>query len=54
MQNLDENSLDCAASKPDLAQQRQEFRGLSNKVYFNFGGQGTLPRGQIRSDYRCL
>jgi L-cysteine/cystine lyase len=27
-----------------LEQYRQEFPGLANKVYFNFGGQGTLPR----------
>jgi len=49
MQNLDENSLDCAPSKPDLAEQRQEFRGLSNKVYFNFGGQGTLPKAGLEA-----
>ncbi len=23
---------------------RQEFPGLANKIYFNYGGQGTLPR----------
>ncbi|MFM7789401.1 MAG: aminotransferase class V-fold PLP-dependent enzyme, partial [Microcystis panniformis] len=45
----DENSLDCAPSKPDLAEQRQEFRGLSNKVYFNFGGQGTLPKAGLEA-----
>jgi len=49
MQNLDENSLDYAVSKPDLAEQRQEFRGLSNKVYFNFGGQGTLPKAGLEA-----
>lgn len=27
-----------------LEQYRQEFPGLTNKAYFNFGGQGTLPR----------
>lgn len=32
-----------------LEQQRQEFPGLANKVYFNFGGQGTLPRSALEA-----
>ncbi|YAI81715.1 MAG: aminotransferase class V-fold PLP-dependent enzyme [cyanobacterium endosymbiont of Rhopalodia sterrenbergii] len=32
-----------------LEQQRQEFPSLSNKVYFNFGGQGTLPRSALEA-----
>ncbi|XHU95619.1 MAG: aminotransferase class V-fold PLP-dependent enzyme [cyanobacterium endosymbiont of Rhopalodia gibba] len=32
-----------------LQQQRQEFPSLSNKVYFNFGGQGTLPRSALKA-----
>ncbi len=32
-----------------IEQQRQEFPGLSNKVYFNFGGQGTLPRSALEA-----
>ncbi|MGB5596073.1 MAG: aminotransferase class V-fold PLP-dependent enzyme [Crocosphaera sp.] len=33
----------------EVQQQRQEFPGLSNKVYFNFGGQGTLPRSGLEA-----
>ncbi|MDJ0843865.1 aminotransferase class V-fold PLP-dependent enzyme [Crocosphaera sp.] len=33
----------------DVQQQRQEFPGLVNKVYFNFGGQGTLPRSGLEA-----
>lgn len=32
-----------------LEQYRQEFPGLANKVYFNFGGQGTLPRTALEA-----
>jgi L-cysteine/cystine lyase len=28
---------------------RQEFPGLANKVYFNFGGQGTLPKAALEA-----
>lgn len=28
---------------------RQEFAGLNNKVYFNFGGQGVLPRASMEA-----
>ena len=27
----------------NIEQHRQQFPGLSNKIYFNFGGQGTMP-----------
>ena len=30
-------------SKTDLKEHRQQFPGLNNKTYFNFGGQGTMP-----------
>ncbi|MEA5532797.1 aminotransferase class V-fold PLP-dependent enzyme [Crocosphaera sp. XPORK-15E] len=33
----------------EIEQQRQEFPGLNNKVYFNFGGQGTLPRSGLEA-----
>ncbi|MEL4896003.1 aminotransferase class V-fold PLP-dependent enzyme [Crocosphaera sp. Alani8] len=33
----------------EVQQQRQEFPGLINKVYFNFGGQGTLPRSGLEA-----
>lgn len=33
----------------EIEQQRQEFPGLTNKVYFNFGGQGTLPRSGLEA-----
>jgi L-cysteine/cystine lyase len=32
-----------------LEQHRQEFPGLNNKVYFNFGGQGPLPRAALEA-----
>ena len=32
-----------------LEQHRQEFPGLANKVYFNFGGQGTMPRAALEA-----
>jgi L-cysteine/cystine lyase len=28
----------------NLEQHRQQFPGLANKIYFNFGGQGTMPQ----------
>jgi L-cysteine/cystine lyase len=28
---------------------RQQFPGLTNKVYFNFGGQGTMPNGAMEA-----
>jgi L-cysteine/cystine lyase len=32
----------------DINQHRQEFTGLNNKYYFNFGGQGTLPKSALQ------
>lgn len=31
----------------NLEKYRQQFPGLSNKVYFNFGGQGTIPNAAL-------
>lgn len=31
----------------DLQQYRQQFPSLSNKLYFNYGGQGPMPRSAI-------
>ncbi|WP_013325118.1 aminotransferase class V-fold PLP-dependent enzyme [Gloeothece verrucosa] len=36
-------------SLPEIEKQRLEFPGLANKVYFNFGGQGPLPRCAIEA-----
>ncbi|MDJ0718819.1 MAG: aminotransferase class V-fold PLP-dependent enzyme [Prochloraceae cyanobacterium] len=32
-----------------LEQHRDKFPGLANKTYFNFGGQGTMPRQAIEA-----
>ena len=32
---------------------RQEFPGLANKVYFNFGGQGPLPKAALEAIIDC-
>lgn len=37
----------------DLEHHRQEFPGLANKIYFNFGGQGTMPRAALESIIDC-
>ena len=34
-------------SKTDLKDHRQQFPGLINKTYFNFGGQGTMPNSAL-------
>lgn len=34
---------------PSLHQHRLEFVGLSHKVYFNYGGQGPLPRTALEA-----
>ncbi|MBD2578944.1 aminotransferase class V-fold PLP-dependent enzyme [Oscillatoria sp. FACHB-1406] len=36
-----------------LEDYRQQFPSLSNKAYFNFGGQGTLPRPALEAIYRA-
>lgn len=34
-------------SKTDLKEHRQQFPGLINKTYFNFGGQGTMSAASL-------
>ncbi len=36
-------------SKTDLKEHRQQFPGLINKTYFNFGGQGTMPQAALQA-----
>ena len=36
-------------SKTDLKEHRQQFPGLINKTYFNFGGQGTMPESSLQA-----
>ena len=36
-------------SKTDLKEHRQQFLGLTNKTYFNFGGQGTMPKSSLQA-----
>ena len=36
-------------SKTDLNEHRQQFPGLINKTYFNFGGQGTMPEVALKA-----
>ena len=36
-------------SKTDLKEHRQQFPGLLNKTYFNFGGQGTMPQAAFEA-----
>ena len=36
-------------SKTDLKEHRQQFPGLINKNYFNFGGQGTMPEASLQA-----
>lgn len=36
-------------SKTDLKEHRQQFTGLINKTYFNFGGQGTMPETALQA-----
>ena len=35
--------MNNSLSSTDLKKHRQQFPGLANKTYFNFGGQGTMP-----------
>lgn len=41
--------LDTANTTDQLEQHRQEFPGINNKLYFNFGGQGPLPRAALEA-----
>ena len=34
-------------AKITIEEQRQQFLGLANKTYFNFGGQGTMPQASL-------
>ncbi|WP_036484737.1 aminotransferase class V-fold PLP-dependent enzyme [Myxosarcina sp. GI1] len=36
-------------AKIDLKKHREQFPGLKNKSYFNFGGQGTMPQAAIEA-----
>lgn len=36
-------------SKTNLKKHRQQFPGLVNKTYFNFGGQGTMPEPALQA-----
>lgn len=36
--------MNHSLSSTDLQEYRQKFPGLVNKTYFNFGGQGTMPK----------
>ena len=36
-------------SKSDLKEHRQQFPGLINKTYFNFGGQGTMSEASLQT-----
>lgn len=36
-------------SLTDLKEHRQQFSGLLNKTYFNFGGQGTMPQAAFEA-----
>ena len=35
--------MNNSLSSTDIQEHRQQFPGLVNKTYFNFGGQGTMP-----------
>jgi L-cysteine/cystine lyase len=41
--------IDIFTVTSQLDQHRQEFPGLANKGYFNFGGQGTMPRAALKA-----
>lgn len=41
--------LDNSLNLHPVEEQRQEFLGVGNKLYFNFGGQGTLPRSALEA-----
>jgi L-cysteine/cystine lyase len=39
--------MNNSLSSTDLKEHRQQFPGLTNKTYFNFGGQGTLAQAAL-------
>jgi L-cysteine/cystine lyase len=45
-------TMNPAATSP-LQRHRQQFPGLVNKAYFNFGGQGTMPKTAMEAIYRA-
>ncbi|TVQ59555.1 MAG: aminotransferase class V-fold PLP-dependent enzyme [Spirulina sp. DLM2.Bin59] len=42
-----------SADPAPLQRHRQQFPGLVNKAYFNFGGQGTMPKAAMEAIYRA-
>ncbi|MFB2973327.1 aminotransferase class V-fold PLP-dependent enzyme [Aerosakkonema sp. BLCC-F183] len=41
-----------AVSAQTLLQHRQKFPALTNKAYFNYGGQGPMPQAALEAIYR--
>ncbi|MGL4882929.1 MAG: aminotransferase class V-fold PLP-dependent enzyme, partial [Waterburya sp.] len=39
--------MNNSLSSTDLKEHRQQFPGLTNKTYFNFGGQGTMAQAAL-------
>ncbi|MDY7013542.1 MAG: aminotransferase class V-fold PLP-dependent enzyme [Cyanobacteriota bacterium] len=46
------NTVSQGSLVGNLQDYRQQFPALANKAYFNFGGQGTLPRQALEAIYR--
>lgn len=49
--------FDLVTSPSQSSEFRQNFPGVNHKVYFNYGGQGILPRSSldaILSTYQFL
>ena len=47
MTHSNQNLMSEQATKVTIEKQRQQFLGLNNKTYFNFGGQGTMPKAAL-------
>jgi len=45
--------MTLSAAIAQTEQHRQQFPALANKAYFNFGGQGPLPRPALEAMYRA-
>lgn len=41
------------SAKRSLEQHRQQFAALDNKLYFNYGGQGPLPRSALEAIHQA-
>jgi L-cysteine/cystine lyase len=41
-----------STSQVSLLTYRQQFPGLANKAYFNYGGQGPLPEVALEAIYQ--